>query len=121
MPPTRLGQPWNPHTGSRDVVLVLAHFEEDLTWLHTRQPYDFYVVSKCCHELADTHPQLVANIGTEASAYFKFMSDFYDVLPDRMFCMHAHEESVHQSVSATSDNALAVQCLPPSQSRQACQ
>ena len=50
----RVGRPWNPNhpdAGDDETVVVLAHFKEPTEWLYTRQPFDYFLVSKCCAQL----------------------------------------------------------------------
>ena len=102
-PQQRIGRPWDPERpadGDNETVVVLAHYKEDLDWLHKRQPFDYFVVTKCCHQLGWTPHTLPINRGTEASSYFKFISENYHRLPRYMIFLHAHESSHHSQVRA---------------------
>ncbi len=58
------GVSWKPSAADvNKTVLVLAHYKEDLTWVYERQPFDFFVISKCCPELGDTPHTLSVNRG----------------------------------------------------------
>ncbi len=111
------GTSWKPSAADvNKTVLVLAHFREDLEWLYTRQPYDFFVISKCCPALGDTPHTLSINRGTEASVYFKFIVEHYDQLPARLIFLHAHETSHHSLVRARrfeTDFVVAFHPPPP--------
>ena len=66
-PQLRLGRPWDPEHpagGDNETVLVLAHFKERTEWLYTRQPFDYFIVSKCCAQLGWTPHTLPVNRGT---------------------------------------------------------
>lgn len=96
-PLERRPQTWkgDPNT---EVVVVAAHYRQDLQWLYERQPFDHFVVSKCCPELGWTNHTLPINKGTEAAVYTKFIVDHYDHLPQRMIFLHAHEKAHHTTV-----------------------
>ena len=101
-PPPRVPQLWRPRANSDDIVLVLAHYKEDTSWI-ARQPYDYVVRSQCCLELGNQldswNTQLGFQRGTEATAYLSFIVDNYDQLPKHMVFMHAHDVGWHQIVS----------------------
>ena len=105
----RVGRPWNPlasrlDDGDNETVLVLAHYKEPTEWLYTRQPFDYFIVTKCCIQLGWTPHTLPVNRGTEGSSYFKFIVDNYDRLPKRMIFLHAHEWAHHSQVSRSGDS-----------------
>ena len=99
---TRLPQMWRPRPNNDDIVLVLAHYNEDTSWT-ARQPYDYVVKSQCCLELGTSvdgwNTQLGYQRGTEPPAYLSFIIENYDNLPKHMVFMHAHDGSWHQIVS----------------------
>jgi hypothetical protein len=102
---------WKPHgKDNTDTMLVLAHYKEDMSWL-SRQPFDYFPISKCCPEFGWAPNYLPINRGTEGAPYLKFITDHYDHLPPRMIFMHAHETSYHQSVSYVHcDTADCLRC-----------
>ena len=109
VPERRIGRPWDPEhpaDGDNETVLVLAHFKEPTDWLYTRQPFDYFIVTKCCHQLGWTPHTLPINRGTEGSSYFKFIVENYDRLPRRMIFLHAHEWAHHSSVSVQTHKCI---------------
>lgn len=95
---------WNSHT---DLVIVTAHFKEDLEWL--RQSGLPLVI--CSKEQATPQPDaeprcMIPNKGREASSLLKFIIAFYDKLPKRIAFVHGHELAWHQRFDILS----AIQC-----------
>jgi hypothetical protein len=77
------------------VTIVTSHWKEDLNWLKCEFPIvliDKEDADPTCFEPAYTIP----NKGHEASAYLKFIIEFYDDLPDHVAFIHGHEKSHHQ-------------------------
>lgn len=83
-----------------DLVIVTAHFSEDLNWLKAA-PYPVVV---CTKEGAAT-PAIPAdprctmpNVGREATSYLKYIIEYYDELPEYVAFIHGHETAWHQTV-----------------------
>ena len=87
---------WNADT---DLIIVSAHFNEDLTWLRAA-PYPVVVCDKdgAAPTSLDTEPRCqLPNYGREAGSYLKFIIEFYDELPKRVAFLHGHENAWHVS------------------------
>ena len=71
-----------------------SHFNEDLEWLK-KSPWPVSIV----HHEGGTpvdYTYLIPNVGMEASAYFKYIIERYDSLPDHVAFIHGHETAYHQ-------------------------
>lgn len=87
---------WNSDT---DVVIVTAHYKEDLNWLlNSKHP-----IVMCDKVGADPSPfspdpkcSLSFNKGREAGSFLKFIIEYYDALPKHVAFIHGHEETYHQ-------------------------
>jgi hypothetical protein len=96
-PPPPTAQ-WNTST---DLIIVTSHYREDLNWLKN-SPYPVIV---CTKEGADPSALSIEpkcklpNKGREASAYLKFIIEFYDTLPQRVAFIHGHETAWHQNTN----------------------
>eukprot|EP00240_Pyramimonas_obovata_P014719 CAMPEP_0118955596 /NCGR_PEP_ID=MMETSP1169-20130426/60240_1 /TAXON_ID=36882 /ORGANISM="Pyramimonas obovata, Strain CCMP722" /LENGTH=218 /DNA_ID=CAMNT_0006903481 /DNA_START=92 /DNA_END=745 /DNA_ORIENTATION=- len=83
-----------------DVLVVAAHYQEDVMWLQKVTPYKHVVythremtVRKENSNLKGTHR--VPNKGREASAYLKYIVDSYSNLPPIIAFIHGHRSSWH--------------------------
>lgn len=85
----------------RNVVMVAAHYEEDLSWLKYI-PLRYVTLSKTkgVYGTAPFAPRELPNLnkGNEASAYLAFIIENYDVLPNHTLFVHAHETSWHEDI-----------------------
>lgn len=76
--------------------ICVSHFKEDLGWLKAA-PWPVTIVD---HEGADPHdfPTKIEipNEGRDSTAFFKFIIDRYDSLPEFTAFIHGHETSYHQ-------------------------
>ncbi len=87
-------------------TVVIAHYNEDLSYLLTFPPhaYTVYVYTHSPvllpiekHRLPWVHVRHVSpNVGYEASCYIQFILDHFDRLPDRTLFLHADAMSKHQ-------------------------
>lgn len=85
----------------RDLVVVTAHFNEDLRWLLDSA----YPVVVCDKPGADPMPfpadrscSLGVNRGREASAYLKYIVSNYHRLPAHVAFIHGHEDAWHHKL-----------------------
>lgn len=78
--------------GDMDMVLVLSHWREDLSWIRY-QPFPVVVYEKRPQSHRHSTPRNTAN---EASAYLKFIVDYYDRLPQAAAFLHSHRHAYHQ-------------------------
>jgi hypothetical protein len=87
--------PTSPQTSLVEipVLLVLSHYNEDVTWLQS-SPFPSIIFSK-----ASTHPTahhaVPKNVASEATAYLTFIIQYYDNLPKSMVFLHSHRYSYH--------------------------
>lgn len=88
--------------------LVVAHYDEDLSWLDRidRSVYEVVLVSKTRKD-ADIYCPV--NKGHEASAFLEFMVHYYDRLHEFCVFVHGHDESWHHTGSMVD----LVHSLPP--------
>lgn len=77
---------------SLTTCLVLCHWREDLSWLQY-QPHPAVVYEKRDDGTRHATPRNTAN---EASAYLKFIVDYYDRLPEFAIFLHSHRYAYHQ-------------------------
>lgn len=71
------------------VHLVVAHYNEDLSWLHSVthiSQNDTFVYQR--H--SPLKPRYLPNKGNECLPYVRHIVDYYDTLPDYMICVHGH-------------------------------
>lgn len=85
---------WNSNS---DLVIVTAHFKEDLDWLR-KSGMPLVICSKDNAPFQrDADPRcMLPNHGREASSFLKFITSFYDELPKRIAFVHGHEYAWHQ-------------------------
>lgn len=94
---------------STDLVVVTAHFSEDLDWLlGSRHP-----VVVCDKPgampmpfVADPQCTLTVNRGREVSSFLKFIVEYYDRLPRNVAFLHGHETSWHDGLPMSLLEAL---------------
>jgi len=94
------------------LVLVLCHYEEDLTWLQF-QPFPAVVYEKHPNNVlrAGLHG-VPRNTANEASAFLKFIVDYYDALPEVMVFLHGHRYAYHQEDVLSLLDGLEASTLP---------
>jgi hypothetical protein len=90
----------NPYTSwnsNSELVIVTAHFKEDLDWLR-QSGLPLVICSKDNAPFQrDADPRcMLPNRGREASSFLKFITTFYEVLPQRVAFVHGHEYAWHQ-------------------------
>lgn len=79
------------------VIVVVAHYNEDLSWVQ-RIKYKHIIYSKTIK----SDPSVIfqpLNKGNEASAYFQYILDNYNTLPEYVFFVHGHDTSWHHEGS----------------------
>ena len=93
---SRAKRGWN---GDTELVIVTAHYKEDLNWLLDSE----YPVVVCDKPGASPMPfqadptcTLSINRGREASSFLKFIIENYDSLPHFVAFLHGHENANHQ-------------------------
>jgi hypothetical protein len=91
-------------TGSLQVTIVVAHYQEDLDWLKST----FHPIVLCdklgsatSHLVPDTKCTQPINIGREFSSYLKYIIEYYDKLPPFVAFIHGHENAWHQNLPFT--------------------
>ena len=75
------------------VQLVVATYDEDLSWVR-QQPYPAVVYEKRDPDASGLHG-VPRNTANEASAFLKFIVDYYDALPRAMVFLHGHRYAYH--------------------------
>jgi len=86
-----------------DIVIVTSHFSEDLNWLN-QSPFPVIVsTNNNCFRMnftgnvtLDEACRAHINIGREASAYLRFIVNYYNKLPKHIAFIHGHEHAWHQ-------------------------
>lgn len=81
-----------------DLVIITAHYNEDLSWLQNSK---FKVIVSTNHptykgEGVDESLRAPINKGNEASAYIRYIINYYHELPPYMAFIHGHEQAWHQ-------------------------
>jgi len=86
------------------LVIVTAHWKEDLKWLDNK---GFEIV--VCNKIQSDNSNItesknyicprIENKGNEASAFFNFILNNYDNLPEYVAFIHGHETAWHQRVN----------------------
>lgn len=83
----------------KNLVIVTAHYKEDLNWLK-KSPWPVVVCDKKgaapMDFQADPKCSLSENRGREASAFLKYIIEYYDSLPEYVAFIHGHENAWHQ-------------------------
>ena len=70
--------------------LILCQYKEDINWLKNIDiPYTIYNKSKKLSADFENNTISISNIGKEEYAYFSFILDHYDCLPDRVIFSQA--------------------------------
>lgn len=78
------------------LTIVTSHWNEDLEWLKSSK-FPVVLIDKegaPASWLASQH--VVPNKGHETTAYFKYIIENYENLPDHVAFIHGHEHSWHQ-------------------------
>jgi len=86
----------NDINNTKNIKLIIHHFNEDLNWInYLDHSYDYVVYSR---NLPDSDKVININHdkGVESCGYLQFIIDNYDNLPENMIFLHAHRESWHQ-------------------------
>lgn len=88
---------------AEDYAIILAHTEEDMTWLNDiPSKYKVHVINDNLVDptvyfkyLPKQFDVSHAKGGLEAGKYLKFIIENYNNLPERMLFAHAHRSSWH--------------------------
>lgn len=98
MPRAHYSEAWRRR---RDLVVVTAHYNEDLRWLR-ECPYPVVVCDKPGADRmpfpADPACSLAVNRGREASSFLKWIVANYDRLPAHVAFIHGHEDAWHHKL-----------------------
>lgn len=82
-----------------DIIIVSAHYNEDLDWLNNSK-YPVVVCDKkgagSINLISNKKCTMDINRGREASAFLKFIIEYYDKLPKKIAFIHGHETAYHQ-------------------------
>lgn len=82
-----------------DIVIVTAHYNEDLEWLK-QSKYPVIRCNKIGSKDSSFPPDSLCgnleNIGREASSFLTYIVKKYDSLPKYIAFIHGHEDSFHQ-------------------------
>ena len=92
---------------SLPLVLVLAHWDEDVSWL-ARQPYPVLLYEKRpgrARDEAGAHG-VAHNVGGESVAFLRFFADYYERLPRRALMLHSHRYACVCRARALSSDCL---------------
>ena len=92
---------------SLPLVLVLAHWDEDVSWL-ARQPYPVLLYEKRpgrARDEAGAHG-VAHNVGGESVAFLRFFADYYERLPRRALMLHSHRYACVCRARALSSDRL---------------
>ena len=86
-----------------NVLVISSHYNEDLTYMNDIKypihvyshnnlfmPSNFGIIKQIKYNI-------IPNIGLDHSSYIKSIIDYYDNIPDKIFFIHGHEMSYHQS------------------------
>jgi hypothetical protein len=92
-----------------DLVIVSSHFNENLDWLEATTVPVFISTNNTGFQRTFENPLVVLdercrakqNHGREASAYLRFIVNYYENLPKYMAFIHGHEYGWHQRFPGT--------------------
>ena len=77
------------------VVVMMANYEEPIDWVRS-SPFPCVVYSKHPSKSHLSPHYVPVNVAGEASAYLKFIVDYYDILPRSVVFLHSHRYAYHQ-------------------------
>ena len=90
-----------PHSNA-ELIIVTAHYNEDLAWLKHQHEFPVVVCDKvgagAIPFSPDSKCSLKVNRGREASSFLKFIIEYYDDLPRHIAFVHGHEFADHQKL-----------------------
>ena len=83
------------------LALVVSAYRDDLNWLRNVEAIGIktHVYGRPGAEAPDAEHQLPVNRGDEAAAYFRYLADHYDALPEYVMFVHGHEYAYHAPTS----------------------
>jgi hypothetical protein len=77
-------------------AIIIAHYNEDLNWIKKLE------ISPIVYSKTDRNFNFINhNRGNEVAAYFEFIIDYFDNLPNKMLFLHGHENSNHQDFTSS--------------------
>ena len=87
--------------------MVVSAYRDDLAWLRNVEAIGIrtHVYGRPGAEAPNANDQLPVNRGDEAAAYFRYLVDHYDDLPEYVMFVHGHEYAYHAPTS------MATTCL----------
>ena len=102
---TELWERWPDGT----LGMVVSAYRDDLAWLRNVEAIGIrtHVYGRPGAE-APTAEQLPVNRGDEAAAYFRYLADHYDNLPEYVMFVHGHEYAYHAPTSMATTCRLDV-------------
>ena len=80
---------------SLDAVLVVCRYDEDLSWLRFQRFPALVYEKRADRAAAAGRHGVPRNTANEASAFLKFIVDYYDALPRAMVFLHGHRYAYH--------------------------
>lgn len=94
----------HPRVGlDTELAIATCHYNEDLRWLeHSHVPVvvctnnQHYKHASSSVVFLDERCRAPQNYGREASAYLRFIVEYYDCLPKHIAFIHGHEDGWHQ-------------------------
>ena len=90
--------------------MVVSAYRDDLAWLRNVEAVGIrtHVYGRPGAEAPDAEHQLPVNRGDEAAAYFRYLADHYDNLPEYVMFVHGHEYAYHAPTSMATTCRLDV-------------
>ena len=103
---TELWERWPDGT----LGMVVSAYRDDLAWLRNVEAIGIrtHVYGRPGAEAPDAEHQLPVNRGDEAAAYFRYLADHYDNLPEYVMFVHGHEYAYHAPTSMATTCRLDV-------------
>ncbi len=100
---TELWERWPDGT----LEMVVSAYRDDLAWLRNVEAIGIgtHVYGRPGAEAPNANDRLPVNRGDEAAAYFRYLVDHYDDLPEYVMFVHGHEYAYHAPTS------MATTCL----------
>ena len=103
---TELWERWPDGT----LGMVVSAYRDDLAWLRNVEAIGIrtHVYGRPGAEAPNANDQLPVNRGDEAAAYFRYLVDHYDDLPEYVMFVHGHEYAYHAPTSMATTCRLDV-------------
>ena len=103
---TELWERWPDGT----LTMVVSAYRDDLAWLRNVEAIGIrtHVYGRPGAEAPNANDRLPVNRGDEAAAYFRYLVDHYDDLPEYVMFAHGHEYAYHAPTSMATTCRLDV-------------